>query len=67
MVAEEVLMSIDVKKDALLLVMAFLFASGCGTDAPPPITDKPTKKAALKEEVNQHAFRIRLNVTNVGI
>ena len=50
--------AIDMKKDVLLLVMAFLFASGCGTDDPPVINGKPTKKAALKGEANQHALRI---------
>ena len=51
-------MNIDIKKNALLLVMAFLFASGCGTDDPPAITDKSTKKAALNGEANQGALRI---------
>ena len=50
--------AIDMKKDALLLVMAFLFACGCGTDDPSLITDKPTKKAALKGKVKQDALRI---------
>ena len=51
-------MSINIKKDVLLLVMAFLFASGCGTDDPLTITDKPTKKAALTGGVNQDSLRI---------
>ena len=58
MVAGEVLMSINIKKGALLLVMAFLFVSGCETDDTPTITDKPSKKAALKGKVNQDALRI---------
>ncbi|MDC0144533.1 hypothetical protein OAK45_08395 [Verrucomicrobia bacterium] len=37
-------MSINKKKDALLLVMAFLFASGCGTDDPLTITKIATPK-----------------------
>jgi hypothetical protein len=57
-VAEEVLMSINIKKDVLLLVMAFLFVSGCETDDTPTITDKPSKKAALKGKVNQDTLRI---------
>ena len=51
-------MSINIKKDVLLLVMAFLFVSGCETDDTPTITDKPSKKAALKGKVNQDALRI---------
>ena len=51
-------MNIDIKKNALLLVMAFLFASGCGTDDPPAINDKSTKTAALKGAANQDGLRI---------
>ena len=58
MVAGEALMSINIKKGALLLVMAFLFVSGCETDDTPTITDKPSKKAALKGKVNQDTLRI---------
>ena len=46
------------KQTILLLIMMFLFASGCGTSDPPLINDKPTKKAALKGEANQYALRI---------
>ena len=50
--------AIDMKKDTLLLMMAFLFASGCGTSDSPLINNKPTKKADPKGEANQHALRI---------
>ena len=49
---------VGMKQTILLLIMMFLFASGCGTSDPPLINDKPTKKTALKGEANQHALRI---------
>ena len=41
-----------------ILIMASLFASGCGPSDPPPDNDKPTKKSQLVGVTNQQSLRI---------
>ena len=42
----------------ILLIMTFLFASGCGPSDPTPFQEKPTKKDLSVEEKTQKSLRI---------